>query len=276
MTSLEQKIWVLFASQTGNSEQAARKIAALLPDQCRSTSSNTDITHVCEVMPLDDFLELERAAWTPIVILCVSSYGVGQAPLGGYRFREFCDYLVETAQTQSSTTLTTSTTTTTPVRLLLQGLQFALLGLGDSKYTTFFENPTQTNLALELAGATRIGAIGKADASSKKDQPHKSQEQLIDDWIDHLWKPLQDALLRTHDMVSPERLEQMQHDTCAICAQINPDFQPSQSQPSLFQRNASMTTRAEAFRNSTPLRTCLAMAVIAIVWAWVLQPLVFK
>jgi sulfite reductase alpha subunit-like flavoprotein len=51
---VERKIWVLFASQTGNSEQAARKIAALLPDKCRvrtsSSNSPEDSNYVCEVL----------------------------------------------------------------------------------------------------------------------------------------------------------------------------------------------------------------------------------
>jgi sulfite reductase alpha subunit-like flavoprotein len=288
-SSVERKIWVLFASQTGNSEQAARKIAALLPDKCRvSTSSSNspeDSNYVCEVLQLDDFLELERAAWTPIVILCLSSYGVGQAPLGGYRFREFCDYLVDQHNNPTKNGNSASTTTTTP--LLLQDLQFALLGLGDSKYTTFFENPTQTNRALELAGAKRIGTIGKADAASKakkkakdddqpqgqvQEQEHKSQETVIDEWIDNLWKPLQDAL-RTSERVPPERLLQMQHDTCAICAQINPDFKMTKRSSS---NGSSTKSGAGAAGTTTTTTVAMAIAIIAIVLAFVLPPLVFK
>ena len=281
-TTLERKIWVLFASQTGNSEQAARKIAALLPDKCRTgTISHDDsMDVVCEVMQLDDFLELERAPWTPIVILCLSSYGVGQAPLGGYRFREFCDYIVNQHENHKDNS-TSTTSTRAPSLRLLQDLQFALLGLGDSKYTTFFENPTQTNRALELAGATRIGPIGKADAASKKrttqdessssssqqkEQAPPSQETVIDEWIDNLWKPLQDAI-RISERVSPERLLQMQQDTCAICAQINPDFKVSK-------RNG--LTKGAAAANTTVFRTTIAIAIVAIVLAFILPSLVFK
>ena len=156
-------------------------------------------------MQLDDFLELERAPWSSIVILCHSSYGVGQAPLGGYRFRELCDFIVEKNKTT-----------------LLKDLKFCLLGLGDSKYTTFFQNPEKTNQALELAGATRIGDVGKADAANGK------QSEAIDKWIGGLWKPLEEAL-KNKELASQERLDEMQRDTIAICTEINPDFVPEPS-----------------------------------------------
>jgi sulfite reductase (NADPH) flavoprotein alpha-component len=163
------KIWVLYASQTGNSEQAANKIVSALPDKCKGKAYG-------QAMQLDDFLELQRAPWSVITIICLSSYGVGQAPLGGYRFRELCNHIVD----ENKTTL-------------LKGLSFALLGLGDSKYTTFFENPTQSNKALELAGAHRLAPVGKADASSA------DQVAIVDKWIADLWKPLNAALSAAHE-----------------------------------------------------------------------------
>ena len=205
-SSSEKKIWVLYASQTGNSEQAARQIVDLLPSKLSSGNVKG------QAMQLDDFLELEYAPWTGIVIICMSSYGAGQAPLGGYRFRELCDYVIENNKTS-----------------LLQGLQFALLGLGDSKYTTYFQNPTQTNEALEMAGATRIGPIGKADNSNQ-------QPETIEAWIAGLWKPLQAALDDTTTLISEERLNEMQNDTCAISAKINPDFKAITNEKSMVEK----------------------------------------
>jgi sulfite reductase alpha subunit-like flavoprotein len=191
--STPTKIWVLYASQTGNSEQAANKIVAALPDKCEGVYG--------QAMQLDDFLELQLAPWSAITIICLSSYGVGQAPLGGYRFRELCNHIVD----QNKTTL-------------LRGLQFALLGLGDSKYTTFFENPTQSNKALELAGAHRLVPVGKADASSA------DQVAIVDKWIADLWKPLNMALASKEAAISEERLLEIQQDTNNISEKINPDF----------------------------------------------------
>jgi sulfite reductase alpha subunit-like flavoprotein len=112
-----EEVYVLYGSQTGNSEQAAKEF-------CESLKKRNKITTQVQPkhMQLDDFLELEYAKWTRLVVIFVSSYGVGQAPLGSYRFRELCEAWIEEPS---------------PV---LEGLSYALCGLGDSKYTTFFKS----------------------------------------------------------------------------------------------------------------------------------------
>lgn len=192
----EEQVLVLFASQTGNSEQAAMDIASLMPDKLSTPSLKVTSRH----MQLDDFLELHEAEWTRLVVIVCSSYGVGQAPLGGYRFRTYCDAILEGKQPNS-----------------LQGLTFALLGLGDSKYTTFFMNPTITNDALQKAGATRVGALGKADAS-------EDQLKVIATWIDGIWSSLSKAL--EEEPLSDERLKEMQTNTLSLCRELDAEFMP--------------------------------------------------
>lgn len=192
----EEEVLVLFASQTGNSEQAAETVAAAIPEKLSTPTLKVTAKH----LQLDDFLELEQAQWTRLVVICMSSYGVGQAPLGGYRFRTFCDALLEKKPTTT-----------------LDGLTFALLGLGDSKYTTFFMNPTITNDALTSAGAKRVGDIGKADASG-------DQLKVIQDWIDGIWPSLKKALQQ--EAPSETRMKEMQHDTIAICRELDEEFMP--------------------------------------------------
>ena len=240
-----KKIWILFASQTGNSEQAARQIAEQLPHQCGGGGGDDGTTKnkngngggwYGQVSSLDDFLELERAPWTPIVILCLSSYGAGQAPMGGHRFREFCDYIVQQHDNHDTTASSSSSSS------FLRGLKFALLGLGDSKYTTFFENPTQTLRAMEFAGATRFGSVGKADASStttstttttsSSSTPQQGQLEAMETWIANLWKPLNMVLAELNDRDSAyvkKRCLEWQRATCVISAKINPDFKLSSS-----------------------------------------------
>ena len=196
--SRREQVLVLFASQTGNSEQAAMEVA----DQLPAKLSTPTLTVTSRHMQLDDFLELHQAEWTRLVVIVCSSYGVGQAPLGGYRFREFCDAILDR-----------------PKKTMLKGLSFALLGLGDSKYTTFFRNPTKTDQALQLAGATRVGDLGKADASA-------DQLAIIAEWIDGIWPALQGAL--AEQPLSEERLEEMQRDTMTLCRSIDPEFMPEQ------------------------------------------------
>jgi sulfite reductase alpha subunit-like flavoprotein len=195
-TPREEQVLVLFASQTGNSEQAAMEIADALPEKLSTPTLKITSRH----MQLDDFLELHEAEWTRLVVIVCSSYGVGQAPLGGYRFREYCDALMERNDATQ-----------------LEGLKYALLGLGDSKYTTFFNNPTITNEALQLAGATRVGDLGKADASA-------DQLAIIQKWIDGIWPSLRVAL--EQDPLPAERLKEMQRDTIQTCREIDPEFMP--------------------------------------------------
>mmetsp|Transcript_766 Transcript_766/g.1059 ORF Transcript_766/g.1059 Transcript_766/m.1059 type:complete len:252 (-) Transcript_766:384-1139(-) len=208
MVVREEEIYVLFASQTGNSEQAARDICTqiqekLSPKGIQKLTGRTDVevSVTTKSMQLDDFLEFEPyAPWSRLIIICMSSYGVGQAPLGGYRFREFCDALVERRGCKG----------------LLDGVTFALLGLGDSKYTTFFENPTKTNDALLLAGAKRVGVIGKADHSG-------DQIGAIEQWIAGIWKDLAQVLVT--EPTPQDRLGEIQQGTIALCQEINPDFE---------------------------------------------------
>lgn len=202
-----EQVLVLYASQTGNSEQAALEIADQLPARLSTESLVVRSRH----MQLDDFLELHEAEWTRLVVIVTSSYGVGQAPLGGYRFREFCDALFAVEQQQQEQQQQQTTR-------MLQGLSFALLGLGDSKYTTFFRNPTVVNEALQLAGATRVGELGKADASS-------DQLGQIAKWMEGIWNELTIAL-DTQPPLSKDRLKQMQRDTIQLCKGLDPEFMP--------------------------------------------------
>jgi sulfite reductase alpha subunit-like flavoprotein len=194
-----EHIFVLYASQTGNAEQAAKDCCEQLPSHLQHGKS----TVTCSHMQLDDFLELEQCQWNRFVIIVSSSYGVGQAPLGGYRFRAFCDAILSADDNHNK---------------FLEGLSFCLLGLGDSKYTTFFQNPNTIHDAMVKAGATLVGKIGTADASG-------DQLQAIAKWIQGIWTPLQTALHTTPTFPS-ERFISMQQETIQICRENDPTFMP--------------------------------------------------
>eukprot|EP00540_Astrosyne_radiata_P020493 CAMPEP_0116826380 /NCGR_PEP_ID=MMETSP0418-20121206/2497_1 /TAXON_ID=1158023 /ORGANISM="Astrosyne radiata, Strain 13vi08-1A" /LENGTH=333 /DNA_ID=CAMNT_0004455009 /DNA_START=149 /DNA_END=1150 /DNA_ORIENTATION=- len=204
-----EEILVLFASQTGNSEEAAKNLCELIPEKLSSqniqrlTGCKDTITLSARSLQLDDFLEIERACWTRLIVIVLSSYGVGQAPLGGYRFRELCDAIIERKKSG-----------------MLSGLTFALLGLGDSKFTTFFQNPTKTNEALRFAGAKRIGSLGKADAAG-------DQLESIDQWISTIWPALATAVVQAPP--SDERMKAIREETLALCMEINPDMAPKKA-----------------------------------------------
>jgi sulfite reductase alpha subunit-like flavoprotein len=211
-----EKVLFLYGSQTGNSEQAAKDLC----EQCSSKLSpriiqkltktgNSNIVHVHPVhMQLDDFLELEHAAWTRLIVIVVSSYGVGAAPLGAYRFRELCDAWAEDATIAGNDKI-------------LDGVYFALCGLGDSKYTTFFQNPTKIDQVLQKVGAQRVGPLGKADASGTGTE---AQLEVIERWMNGIWPYLAEVVAK--EPLSTERLEEMQQTTVALCRKINPDYLP--------------------------------------------------
>jgi sulfite reductase alpha subunit-like flavoprotein len=170
----------------------------------------TGTPHVITIIPthmqLDDFLELKRANWTRLVIVIVSSYGIGHAPLGAYRFRELCEAWLERTSDDRNT-------------LDLEGLNFALCGLGDSKFSTFFVNPTRIDVAMHHVGAKRVGPLGKADASGIGND---AQHLVIERWMDGIWPFL--AQVVAMEPLPNEVMENMQRKTADLCRQINPDF----------------------------------------------------
>jgi MioC protein len=188
MASSSEEILVLYGSQTGNSEAAAEQLSSLIPSKL-STSSDNNRTLTSRCMHLDDFLELEHAQWTRLVIIVCSSYGVGQAPIGARKFREVCDTILERFGYDDDDT--TNDDKNNKGDKMLTGVTYALLGLGDSHYTTFFRNPTTIENALSTAGATRVGELGKADASGTGNM---EQSKVIERWINSIWKDLQTVI----------------------------------------------------------------------------------
>lgn len=210
MTTAEQtseEILVLFGSQTGNSEAAAHDICSIIPARLSPTSSRL----TSRVMQLDDFLEVEGGGWTRLVVIVCSSYGVGQAPIGARKFREFCDEILKRREEKEERGGTPS----------LGGVTFALLGLGDSHYSTYFRNPTTIHDALTAAGATRVGELGKADASGTGDM---EQSKVIERWIEDIWDDL--AKVLASEPTERQVLDKARDETWGICLDIFPDWKP--------------------------------------------------
>jgi sulfite reductase alpha subunit-like flavoprotein len=173
-------LFVLYGSQTGNSEQAAEDFVTKFTHfhQQRQQSFSRHFKHIhAKACQLDDFLEMYHAPFStciPVLVIFVSSYGVGQAPIGAHLFRTVCERFVKL---QDAT--------------LLHGLSYAICGLGDSTYTTYLKNPTTIDLGLQAAGAQRIGALGQADAHQRGEQ---AQDKVIQTWMETIWPPLTEAI----------------------------------------------------------------------------------
>jgi sulfite reductase alpha subunit-like flavoprotein len=217
-TTDTEEILVLYGSQTGNSESAAEQIHAAIPTKLLSKNGERSCT--ARLMHLDDFLEVEFGApWTRLIIIVCSSYGVGQAPLGARKFREFCDEILTRHRNNDDGKAGGNDDTKISIPTL-NGINFALLGLGDSHYKTYFKNPTTIHDALTLMGAKCVGEIGKADASGTG---HMEQSKVIERWIDNIWSELDNVVISTPSL-NPTDLDQVRKETWDFCLEIFPDW----------------------------------------------------
>ena len=186
------EILVLYASQSGTVQAAAEEFCKEMPSKLNK------IKVAPTLMTLDDFLTVRQAAWTPIVVIFVSSFGVGAAPAGGHRFRDLCEHCIDHPSGNK----------------ILTGLQYALCGLGNSSFRTYFENPSTIDEGLTIAGASRIGELGKADASGKGEF---SQANVITKWKEGIWESLSEAIDRSSPrLLSEQALKSMIEETNAL------------------------------------------------------------
>ena len=214
MTKPTLHIPILYGSQTGNSQSCAESLAESLPTtllKSLSSNSSSKVTITSTAKQLDDFLEIDRASWPRFFIIVCSSYGVGQAPLGAWKFRDLCDYILE--QPEKS--------------LRLDGVQYAMLGLGDSKFTTFFLNPTALDSALMKAGAARIGTLGKADARGVGDNTQSVvMTKWCEDIIPEVLRVVKEIINESED--NRNRANQMlqlaKDGTCNVCKELFDDW----------------------------------------------------
>ena len=193
----QERILVLYGSHGGTAEAVAEKICALLPDKVVNNMDEQQPVVAIGPTALDDFLK--EPAWTRLAIVVTSSFGVGHAPRNARNFRKLCDQWVEEYDGKECA----------PSSRPLTGLQFALLGLGSSTYSTYQQNPNAMCAGLTAAGATLIGQQGAADVAEGEDQ----QQDEIDAWIESLWEPLQQAMTGEQAPVSDKQLAKMNKQT---------------------------------------------------------------
>ncbi|MGK3739081.1 MAG: sulfite reductase alpha subunit-like flavoprotein [Bacillariaceae sp.] len=122
-----EPLFVLYGSQTGNSEQAAEDFCKVIKEKYTPSyflqHNLTPVTVEPTCIQLDDFLDYRHAAYTKNIVIFVSSYGVGQAPIGSYKFRSFADELLSLVDGGGDNNNNNYAT-------LLKGLRYAICGLG--------------------------------------------------------------------------------------------------------------------------------------------------
>ena len=221
---------ILYGSQTGNSQSCAESLAESLPQTLSktfcTTTTSTKINITSTAKQLDDFLEIDRAKWPRLFLIVCSSYGVGQAPIGCWKFRDVCDAILESNNDNNNDV--NSNNNHTAIENKLKGVTYAMLGLGDSKYTTFFLNPTALDTALIKAGATRIGSLGKADASGKGDQTQsvvmtKWCNDIIPDVVRFIQGYVNES--EEEEKIANDALKKAQIETCTLCKELFEDWE---------------------------------------------------
>ncbi|GET92332.1 NADPH-cytochrome p450 reductase-like protein [Leishmania tarentolae] len=151
------KLTILYGTQTGNAERLALRIARLALRQGFECVS---------CLPADD---LSIAEWPhtggPVVLVC-SNANQGDAP---NTFRRSWESLLQ--PTAAS---------------MMEGLRYAVFGLGDSLYLKFNHMAKMVHNRLRQLGGTPIVARGLGDESDAK-----GVEETLQPWLAELWTALE-------------------------------------------------------------------------------------
>ena len=138
---------ILFATQTGNSEAIARELHALFtshftpPATLLSTSQFLSVHH-SSILPLASF---------PLIFVVISSTGQGAPPDNALRFLRLLHQQGEKEGGVEGG------------RKWLEGVRYAVLGLGDKNYDTFGAASERMERELVLGGAQRLMVREVAD-----------------------------------------------------------------------------------------------------------------
>ena len=202
-----EEILVLFGSQSGSAEAAAERIAKELPQAMQIVHADDDgsgpiITP--KLMGLDDWLETsESNPLTRVVIIVVSSFGMGGAPMNAKMFRRRCDDILQDIKRRQSDCPSTKDDSPeehdaqeSKACKFLKGIHFCLLAFGDSSYKTFMMNPQRTLDCWTAAGATLMGAMGQVDSNKEL----LDRQEAIDDWICGIWMPIYRKIKQTEPL----------------------------------------------------------------------------
>lgn len=233
--AVDEDVLVLYASQRGTAEKQAEEIARQMPKKLNSESvrkilistersnggggssdgagDGISIKVTPKLMGLDDFLDERegKCRWTRLVVIVASSYGAGGAPMNARKFRRMCDGWIYDYKKKEKKENGSGGEEGKKMVKFLDGVHFAMLGLGDKYYKTYMMNPMAIQEALEAVGATLVGERGEADA----DPGEERQLEQMQQWMDGMWLHLAEALVKANkgEPLSEERIATMQRHT---------------------------------------------------------------
>lgn len=155
MEEEQQRMVVLYGSQTGTCEDVSQRIAM--------QSRGSQFRCVCK--PVDDY-DLQELINEELVVFVVSTTGQGEPPDNMMKFWKF----IMRKQLPASS---------------LNELKFGVLGLGDSSYTKFNFVAKKLYRRLQSLGAEAVFELGLAD-----DQHEWGADSVVDSWIVNMWTGL--------------------------------------------------------------------------------------
>jgi cytochrome P450/NADPH-cytochrome P450 reductase len=163
-------ITFLFGTQTGTAQDYANQLA----NQAKSfgfkkiTLCDMDKWNVLET---GKFISDDKSKRSDkeIVVICTATYN-GQPPDSAEKFDKFLDDKVKEDGHET----------------LLNGLSFAVFGLGNKNWRTYQHFPIKVNNGLEELGADRFFTAGSGDAD-------KDMDANFNEWCAHFWTHTLDA-----------------------------------------------------------------------------------
>jgi sulfite reductase alpha subunit-like flavoprotein len=160
---MQNEIYILYGSQTGNAEEISKEIYQLLVEKgfnCKHGSLNSTLTN-------NGFSFVKETVPCKLIVVC-STTGNGDAPESANHFwRKIKNRALP--------------------KHLFDGIQFAVLGLGDTNYDKFCQMGKGLDRRFEELGGTRIIDLHCADEAT-------GLEETVNEFIDKVrgnpWFPL--------------------------------------------------------------------------------------
>ncbi|KAI8981092.1 cytochrome P450 [Pilobolus umbonatus] len=157
-------ITFLYGTQTGS----AQDYASQMFNQAKSFGFQTCNMYAMDQWPVLDqgrFVSngADNKPYKEVVVICTATYN-GQPPDSAEKFNKFLDDKVKEEDHES----------------VLDGLSYAVFGLGNKNWRTYQHFPIKVNSLMEELGAHRLFAGGQGDAD-------KDMDAEFNNWCAHFW-----------------------------------------------------------------------------------------